>query len=390
MTLRVPVRPEMLRWACERGGLDEAAVLGKFPRYPAWEAGAAAPTLRQLENFARASLTPVGFFFGTGEPPVEELPIPDFRTFAGREVRRPSGNLLDTIYLCQQRQDWYRDEALAAEGPRRDFVGSAVLEDGLEEVAARVRAALGFDLEARARLSTWKEALRQFVRQAEGIGVLVMVSSVVGSDTHRKLDVEELRGFALVDAFAPLIFINGGDSKAAQMFTLAHELVHLWLGEPGVSDTNARSTPHHEVEDFCNRAAAEVLVPLSALRESLDRLADLEEETRRLARRFKVSNLVVLRRLFDVGALSRADYESAWQREQSRLADRPPSRGGDDYRSAGPRVSERFARALVSAVLEGRESYTEAFYLLGIRKVSALRQLAHRLGLLRRGAGATC
>ncbi len=389
MTLRVPVRREMLRWACERGGLDEATVLRKFPRYPAWEAGAPL-TLRQLENFAQASRTPVGFFFGTGEPPVEELPIPDFRTVAGRQVRRPSGNLLDTIYLCQRRQDWYREEALGTGEPRRDFVGSATLEEGWEQVATRVRGALVFDLEERARLSTWKEALRQFVTQAEGIGVLVMVSSVVGSNTHRKLDVEEFRGFALVDGFAPLIFVNGADSKAAQMFTLAHELVHLWLGEPGVSDTGARSPCHHEVELFCNRATAEVLVPLSALRESLDRLADLEEETRRLARRFKVSNLVVLRRLFDVGALSRADYESAWQREQSRLADRPPSRGGDYYRSAGPRVSERFARAIVSAVLEGRESYTEAFHLLGIRKVSTLHDFARRLGLVPRGAAAMC
>ena len=382
MTLRVPVRPEMLRWACERGGLDEDTVVRKFPRYPAWEVGTGAPTLRQLEDFARASRTPVGFFFGTGEPPVEELPIPDFRTVAGREVRRPSANLLDTIYLCQQRQDWYREEALGTGEPRREFVGSATLEDGRAEVAARVRAALGFDLEERRQLSTWTAALRRFVTQVEGVGVLVMVSSVVGSNTHRKLDVEEFRGFALVDDFAPVIFINGADSKAAQMFTLAHEIVHLWIGEPGVSDTDARPTCHHEVELFCNRAAAEVLVPLSALRESLGRLADLEEETRRLARRFKVSNLVVLRRLFDVGALSRADFESAWEREQSRLADRPPSRGGDYYRSAGPRVSERFARAVVTAVLEGRQSYTEAFHLLGMRKASTLHELGRRLGLL--------
>ncbi len=381
MTLRVPVRREMLRWACERGGLDEATVLRKFPRYPAWEAGTGAPTLRQLEVFARASRTPVGYFFCTGAPPVEDLPIPDFRTVAGRERKRPSANLLDTIYLCQQRQEWYREDALATEGSRRAFVGSVTLGDGWKKVASQVRRALRFDLEERGRLSSWTAALRRFVTQAEEIGVLVMVSSVVGSNTRRKLDVEEFHGFALVDDMAPLIFINGADSKAAQMFTLAHELVHLWLGEPGVSDTDARSIPQHEVEDFCNQAAAEMLVPLSVLRESIDFPTDTDREVQRLARRFKVSRLVVLRRIHNLGALSRGDFEAAWERERSRLADRVRSGGRDSYPSAGPRVSERFARALVSAVLEGRESYTEAFYLFGMRKVSTLNELARRLGL---------
>lgn len=382
MTLCLSVRPEMLRWACERGGLDEAALARKFPRYPAWEAGTAAPTLRQLEDFADASRTPVGFFFGTGEPPVEELPIPDFRTVAGRPVTSPSANLLDTIYLCQQRQTWYRENALVTGEPRRSFVGSATVEDGWEVVATRVRDAIGFDLAERGRLSTWTNALQRFVTQADEIGVLVMVSGVVGSNTSRKLDVEEFRGFALVDDFSPLVFINGADSKAAQMFTLAHEMAHLWLGESGVSDATGRLTPHHETEIFCNRVAAEMLVPLAALGEIFDSRADLDEEIPRLARRFKVSTLVVLRRVFDLGALSRGDFEEAWERERVRIASRARSPGGDYYRSSGSRVGQRFARAAVSAVLEGRQSYTEAFRLLGMRKISTFNELARRLDLV--------
>ncbi|MEK7747728.1 MAG: ImmA/IrrE family metallo-endopeptidase [Nitrospirota bacterium] len=98
------------------------------------------------------------------------------------------------------------------------FVGSASL-----------RETLALSTEARRQLPTWTDALRQLIAKAEDAEVMVMVSSVVGSNSHRKLDVDEFRGFALADGLAPLVFLNGADSKAAQMFTLAHELAHLWL-----------------------------------------------------------------------------------------------------------------------------------------------------------------
>ena len=227
---RVEVKPELLRWARERAGFSIGALEGRFPKIKDWERGGVHPTFKQLERFAKATFTPIGFLF-LQEPPVEKIPIPDFRTVGNMGLEYPSPDLLDTIYLCQQRQDWYRDFALSTGEEPLEFVGSAHLGDDIITTAARIRHDLGFDIEKRHRMSTWTDALRRFIRQADELGILVMVSGVVGSNNQRKLDPEEFRGFALVDPMAPLVFINGADTKAAQMFTLAHELVHIWLGE---------------------------------------------------------------------------------------------------------------------------------------------------------------
>jgi transcriptional regulator with XRE-family HTH domain len=107
---RVAVSPEMLRWAVERSRRGAEPLSRRFPALPVWERGEAKPTLKQLESFAKAAHIPFGYLF-LPEPPDERVPIPDFRTAAATRIERPSPALLDTIYLCQQRQEWYRDYA---------------------------------------------------------------------------------------------------------------------------------------------------------------------------------------------------------------------------------------------------------------------------------------
>jgi Zn-dependent peptidase ImmA (M78 family) len=377
---RVVVKPELLRWARERAGHGFANLVGRFPKLLQWEQGQVQPTLKQLEAFAKATYTPVGYLF-LQEPPVERVPIPDFRTMRHDRVGRPSPDLLDTLYLCQQRQDWYHDFMRSMGEEAYGFVGSVGPSADVETTAARMREALGFDLDERHRLATWTEALRRFIEQADGLGVLVMVSGVVGNNSRRHLDPEEFRGFALADPLAPLVFVNGADTKAAQMFTLAHELAHLWLGQSAVSDAQARAVPDHEVERWCNRVAAELLVPLVRLHREYDGSAKPLHQVGHLARRFKVSTLVILRRIHDAGWLTREEYWSAYDEELIRLRKLPESSGGNYYRTLGARVSKRFARALVVSTLEGRTSFTESFRLLGVRKMATFHELGHRLGI---------
>jgi Zn-dependent peptidase ImmA (M78 family) len=381
--VRVDVKPDLLLWACERSrrSVDALARQQSFRKLPAWISGEKRPTLKQLERFAKATYTPFGFFF-LPIPPEESVPIPDLRTVGNQHRGHPSPDLLDTMYICQQRQEWYRDFARSMGEKALPFVGSVSLKSDLTEVARNIRHALGFSLEERREMPTWTEALRRFIQQADSFGVMVMVSGIVGSNTRRPLDPKEFRGFAISDPLAPLVFINGKDTKAGQMFTLAHELAHIWLGETALSDVRPITMPSNKVEAWCNKVAAELLVPLSALQEAHESRKSLREELDHLARWFKVSTLVILRRLHDAGKLTREELWQAYNKEVERLLAISKKAGGNFYLTLPARVSRRFAQALVISTLEGQTLHRDAFRLLGFRKYTTFRELGYQLGVL--------
>lgn len=379
--MRADVNPELLVWARERSGIEFDHLLRRFPKLGEWEQGDRSPTLKQLEDFAQATHTPVGFLF-LQEPPVEQVPIPDCRTMGDAGVGRPTPDLLDTIFQCQQRQEWYRDFAQVTRADSVAFIGSLTTATGIAEAAGTMRKALAFDVDERG--STWTDALRLLREQAEELGVLVMVNGVVGSNTHRKLDPHEFRGFALVDPLAPLVFVNGADSRSAQIFTLAHELAHLWLGESALSDADLVSTPTGAAESWCNQVAAEFLVPLAMITSEFNAEQPLVAELERLAMRYKVSTLVVLRRAHDAGYLERDAYWAAYRAELGRIREflGDSSGGRGNFFSTQPvRVSKRFARAVIVSTLEGQTLYRDAFQMLGFKKLSTFQELASRLGV---------
>lgn len=380
--MRVEIKPDLILWACERSGrsIDSLAQKQSFRKLPAWISGEANPTLRQLENFAKVTQTPFGYFF-LPQPPKESVPIPDLRTIGNKHIGYPSPDLLETMYICQQRQEWYQDFSRSMGESPLPFVGSATLESDVVDVSLSIRKALGFDVEERRSIPTWTDALRRFISQADSIGIMVMVSGIVGSNTHRSLNPKEFRGFALANPLAPLVFINGKDTKAAQMFTLAHELAHIWLGETALSDVGPVTMPSNNIEVWCNQVAAELLVPLVVLHDTYRGDISLREELDHLAKWFKVSTLVILRRLHDAGKLSREKLWFTYEQELKRLRSLSRGSGGNFYLTLPARVSKRFARALVISTLEGQTLHRDAFRLLGFSKLATFYKLSRQLGV---------
>jgi Zn-dependent peptidase ImmA (M78 family) len=289
---------------------------------------------------------------------------------------------LDVIHLCQLRQDWYREYAKQHHEQPVEFVGSAALTDASSAIAAEMRRRLDFDTVARQTSPDPAGLMRLFIEKAEAAGVLVMVSGVVKNSTRRVLNTEEFRGFALADSLAPLVFVNGNDSKPAQMFTLAHELAHLWLGESAVSNVSLKETANNRTEKWCNELAAEFLVPLAELQRisTSDPLSQLD----RYRQFFKVSHLVLVRRLFDAKLINHSQFTAAYAGALQRITpNKPKSPGGDFYNTLPIRASKRFVRALVTSTDEGETLYSDALELLGIKSVRTLKGIGERVGGVR-------
>ncbi len=378
---RIAVKPELLRWARERVGRRVDEFGQKFKKLAEWERGELKPTLKQLEDFANVTHVPFGYFF-LPEPPEEHIPIPDLRTIRNEEISHPSPDLLDTIHAMQRRQAWLREELVECEADPQDYVGSATLADDPQGVGREMRRIVGLEDGWAGTVRTWQEAVGNLRRAIEELGVMAVVNGVVGNNTHRKLDVEEFRGFALSDEYAPLIFVNGADAKSAQMFTLAHELAHIWLGASALSDVGLTSSPSQEVEVWCDRAAAEFLVPERELRACWSEVRHDKSPFLTLARRFKVSPIVAGRRAMDLRLVSREEFFAFHReyiaRERNR---RSASGGGDFYNNQNTRVGERFALQVIRAAKSGRVTFKEAYNLTGLRG-GAFQEYANRLGIV--------
>lgn len=169
-------------------------------------------------------------------PPDEPIKVPDLRTFDGRPLTNPSPALLDVLDSTRARQNWYREEAKEIGGESLAFVGKFSASDSVAKIVFDMRSTFDIGASIKRGSSDYESFLKTLVAKAEDLGILVMRSAVVGHATRRKLNTKEFRGFALPDPLAPVVFINDNDAKAAQIFTLAHELAHVWLGASGISD----------------------------------------------------------------------------------------------------------------------------------------------------------
>lgn len=367
---KVAVATGVLRWALERAGRagrSEDYFQQKFPKIQEWLSGESQPTLRQLEDLAKAALTPLGFLF-LPEPPQEQLPVQHFRTVGDEAVKKPSPNLLDTVQSMQRRQFWMRDFLIDEGHEELPFVRAARLNEQPTAIADRLRNILCLEEGWARHHRTWQTALSHFRKVIEDAGILLVVSGIVGNNNYRKLDPEEFRGFVLVDEYAPLMFVNRADGIAAQMFTLAHELVHVLYGSSAAFDLREMQPADDPTEQACNSAAAEFLVPERELRQAWPTILGDPEPFQVIARQFKVSALVAARRAMDLTIISRGtffDFYHDYQNDERRKASRKTG-GGDFYLTQNLRVGRRFASAVAQAAKEGKLLYSDAFKLTNL------------------------
>jgi len=380
------VNPEIIKWARNRSNISSQTLARKLQvaeeKVSAWENGEALPTYRQAKRTANVLQVPFGYLYLTS-PPREEVPLPDLRS-----VGTPgsfSTDFLNMLSSVLRKQQWYKSLLEYEGSPGPGFVGRFKLGDDVMSVADSIRDTLSAGSNLSRLVRTWNEYLSELVRYAEQAGILVFRNGVVGNNTHRRLSVAEFRGFALIDKLAPAVFINARDSKAAQIFTLAHEIAHLWIGESGVSNVETETPTRdlsNDIEIYCNKVATQFLVPKDDFEKDWNPAEDLDGQISRLARTYRVSTTMILRRALELEKIGTEVFFEQLSVEKQRQDFKPSTSTGGDFRNnLMARNGHLLVSAIFEAVMEGRVLYREAATILDL-KVGSLTRLASEFGAL--------
>ena len=383
------IKPRIIQWARKRTGLSNP-VFAKRMKVPVsrideWESGKTALTFVQAKKLASLSLLPFGALF-LSEIPKRDLNLPDFRTLNNDSIGDPSPELEATVLEMQKKQEWLHDYLKENDASELSWVGSLSIQNSVYDSANIIQNVLNSDNkdnddENIQKVDTWKQNLSSLMQKMEDAGITVIRNGIVGNKTDRKLNVDEFRGFVLVDSLAPLIFINGRDDKSPQMFTLIHELVHLFLGKGGLIGSFEESS--NKIERYCNKVAAEFLVPeqqLQNLWKKYPKDTSLEDIIKDLSNKFKVSLSVIIWKCKDSNLISSQDAMYLKNLFEPRNTNKKQS-GGNYYANQKYRVGYNFARVVISELLDHNISYGDAFDLLQVKSIHTLNGLAKQVGL---------
>lgn len=364
--VNVNIQPAIISWALSQTS-EEKLGTKLVENIKQWLDGTKSPTFNQIEDFSKKSHIPLGYFF-LQTPPVEQISLLEYRTLDSIELTNPSRNLIDTIHEMEAVQEWMVNYRKEWNYDTISVVGSLKGITDISIIADTIRKDLGLNVEWYKECGNPSEAFNKVRGLLEECGIVVMMNGIVGKNTHRALDVNEFRAFAMVDEWAPLIFINGADSAGGRLFSLFHEVVHLWIGENDLyNDRRYSANGIKPVEVTCNAVAGELMVPKAAFLERWNDNTndDIHEKIKELARIFRCSGSVIARRALDNKKINQNVYNKviADAIEAYIQAKQEKSSGGDYYRVARSKLDGVFVRALCESVNSGRTSFTEAYRL---------------------------
>ncbi|NOX14993.1 MAG: ImmA/IrrE family metallo-endopeptidase [Epsilonproteobacteria bacterium] len=387
MATHALIEPSVLVWARTRAQMTIDALSAKLSiatnKIELWEEGKAKPTFKQAQKVAKTLQIPFGYLY-LSKPPEETLSIPDLRTLGDETPEELSPTFKELLRDMERKQQWYKEYAIENKEEKLPFIGSFNINSSIEDVVLDIRRTLKWESGFASTANVKDAYIKEISTKAEAVGILIMRNSVLANNTHKHLTVSEFRGFAISDNYAPLIFVNTADAKSAQIFTLAHELAHLWIGESGISSIDLYNQDADRIEKFCNKVAAELLIPKNEFVEHWNYSQDNDKNIEHIASKYHVSSFVVIRRAYDLRFINfdifQELFEKATERFEEYKKENKNGSGGNFYSTLKIRVSERFSHAVVASALEGKLLYKDAGILINMN-ASKINDYAKQLGI---------
>lgn len=307
MAEKAYITPNVLKWARESARMTEEIAAAKvsvtIEKLKEWEVGSTQPTIRQAQILAKAYKRPFALFF-LPDIPRDFQPLQDFRKSGSKTLTTSSVFIIREI---QQKQAWISDIYLENQEEKLPFVGRFNMNDNPQKVANDILQTLNIN----PSFYISDNPIKEWIHAAETNGIFISRTSFIHS--RLKLDSEELQGFAIADPYAPFIFVNSDDWNAPQLFTLVHELAHIWIAETGISNEvepgMKQKDKFHPVELFCNEVAANALMPKQIILDLDTSLFHVSKDVFKIAKQLGVSSFALLVRALNLNIISASTYQ---------------------------------------------------------------------------------
>jgi len=387
MAVKYKINLSVIRWACDRAGLPFYCLndIASSIKNSSEEQNSVDLTMNQIERISSRVHIGSARLFSKVAPKQDLEFLPDFRTLSDKELFFLSQNLKRTIYQCKIQTNWYREYSIEQGFAPVSCVGVFNYNNITAKEACSVfKEKYHYKKEQYSKVEQQFSFLRHWI---ETLGVLVFKASYTCSNTRAVLNINEFRGFAIVDEYAPLVFINSNDSISAQCFSLIHELAHVLISEGGISQDCVSDLKNEmKLEKWCNEFAAEFLVPDNEI--FFDQNSDINSQIDNLAKYFKVSSLVILRKLYSLNLLERKLFFELFECKKKeaieafnkmKLEQKRKEKTIPNKTVKKSFLSDNFLRSVVSSVYSGSLRYTDAFKLLNMKSISSFNSLASSL-----------
>lgn len=371
MQVNVNISPAILDWVMTHVQFDmlPPQIVNNLNQ---WSSGNKIPTFNQVQKTSKATGIPLGYFF-LQTPPNEDLFLVEYRTIESVALKNPSRSLIDVMHDMELVQEWTRDYLISEGFSSVPFINAVNKQTNITDFAKFIRNTLNLTNNWFNKSRTPDESFRLIRTAVSDVGVVVMMSGIVGNNTHRPLDINEFRAFAMVDDYAPLIFINSNDSINGKLFSILHEFAHICIGENSLfNDRYSNSTEVKTTEIICNAVAAEILVPQSIFIDEWNKVIkemDITQTIHSLSQKFKCGATVMARRALENKFINSEQYNEIAQyavklyNENQQKKKQSKDGGGDYYRTLANRIDHRFFKMLVNSIAEGKTLYSDAFRL---------------------------
>lgn len=376
-TVRINVEPLVISDAVAKSGRSMEDVGNRFRNFDKWLNNELTPTYNQLVELSKYLRVPFGYLL-LKTPVVEKMPLLEFRTIDTEAIQHPSRELIDTIHDMERKQDWLRNTIIENGQEPLSYVGMFEYSEKMNymEITMKIREKLNLNKQwyknANSRLSTFT-ILRKTL---SNYGIIVMQNGTALNNTHRTLNLDEFRAFTLVDDYCPFIFLNSLDSNNGKVFSLLHEVAHIFFGVNSLfnDDFKYRNKYVNSLEIICNKIAAEIIAPTDLFIEQWEARGNnawgYYEKVENIADDFRISKLVAARKALDHRYITPEQYNEVSDivREEFRVSQskRRNQPGGNPVNNALSRLDENFIRTIMGNIEFGEMPYSEAYRLVGV------------------------